>query len=65
MTSLRQKLTFPGSLLRSYQNQADVHHVGIGGAGDDQVAERLEVAVGIVAVQVEARIGFAQTSVRP
>src|ERR1017187_6583443 len=59
MTCLRQKLTFPGSLVRSYQNQADIHDVGVGGTGDDQIAERLEVVVGIVAVEIKAGVGLA------
>ena len=59
MTCLRQKLTFPGSLIRSYQNQADVHDVGVGGAGDDEIAEGLEVVVGIVAAEEAACVGLA------
>src|ERR1035438_7122993 len=59
MTCLRQKLTFQGSLVRSYQNQVDVHDVGVGGTGDDEIAERLEVVVGIVAVEAAAGVGGA------
>src|SRR5262245_12180911 len=36
-----------------------VHHVGVGGAGFDQVAEGIEVAIGIVVVEKFLRVGIA------
>src|SRR5471032_3061036 len=47
------------SLRGTYQHDADIHHVGIGGARDHQIAERFEVAVGIVFVQVTAGVRIA------
>ena len=44
---------------RSRQDQPYVHHVGIGGPRNHQVAERFEVAVGIVAFEERPRVRIA------
>ena len=47
---------FPRERSRTDQDEPEVHHVGLGGAGDDEVAQRLEIVVGVVVAQVGLQI---------